>query len=328
MPRYGYHASHEQFAPADLLRWVQRAESAGFAAGMCSDHLMPWLTTHRDGCGFAYAWLGAALQATGLPYGVVTAPGQRHHPTMVAQAAATLAQMYPGRFWLAVGSGEAANEHVTGDAWPDKPTRMARLRECVDIIRALWAGETVNHDGLVRVRDGRVYTTATEPPALIAAAVSAETAHWAGGWADGMVTVDAPLDQVRRVVEAFREGGGEGRPVRLQYHLSWARTEDEALRHAYDQWRHAALGPPLLWELELPEHFDAAVGTPSPESLRDTVVIGADPAWHAARLAEYAALGFDQILLHNVGPNQDEFIDVFGAEVLPTLAEQTGVTRR
>ena len=129
MTRYGFHASHEQISPAVLLRDVQHAERAGFDMAMCSDHFSPW--SERQGqSAFAWSWLGAALQATSLPFGVVNAPGQRYHPAIIAQAASTLSAMYPGRFWAALGTGEASNEHITGEIWPRKDVRNARLREC------------------------------------------------------------------------------------------------------------------------------------------------------------------------------------------------------
>src|SRR5687767_3285197 len=154
MPRIGYHASHEQFPPSALLRLAQRAVAAGFGAVMCSDHLHPW-SEAQGHSGFAWSWLGAAMQATDVPFGVVNAPGYRYHPVIIAQAAATLAEMFPGRFWLAVGSGENVNEHITGQPWPPKHTRNDRLKECVDVMRALWAGEMVNHRGLVQVVDAK-----------------------------------------------------------------------------------------------------------------------------------------------------------------------------
>src|SRR5690606_31483102 len=116
MPIIGFHASHEQIDPGSLLKAVKLAEAAGFDAAMSSDHFAPW--SERQGqSGFAWSWLGAAMQATSLPFGIVTAPGQRYHPAIVAQGAATLCQMFPDRFWMALGSGEAANEHITGDRW-------------------------------------------------------------------------------------------------------------------------------------------------------------------------------------------------------------------
>ncbi|MFC7648526.1 LLM class flavin-dependent oxidoreductase [Streptosporangium lutulentum] len=139
MTTYGFHSSHEQIHPAELLKAVTRAEQAGFEAAMSSDHFSPW--SERQGqSGFAWSWLGAALQATELPFGVVNAPGQRYHPAIIAQAIGTLGAMFPGRFWAALGTGEASNEHITGDRWPRKELRTTRLRECVDVIRALLAG--------------------------------------------------------------------------------------------------------------------------------------------------------------------------------------------
>src|SRR5690349_2948191 len=157
MTAIGFHCSHEQIDPAQLLLDVQQAEQAGFAAAMSSDHFSPW--SERQGeSGFAWTFLGAALASTRLPFGVVTAPGQRYHPAITAQAIATLAQMFPGRFWAALGSGEASNEHITGQGWPRKDLRDQRLEECVGIIRALLRGEVVNHDGLVQVDNARLWT--------------------------------------------------------------------------------------------------------------------------------------------------------------------------
>src|ERR687894_1681367 len=144
----GFHNSHEQVHPAELLRAVQHAEEVGFTAAMCSDHFAPW-NKAQGHSGFAWSWLGAALQATDLPLGVVNAPGQRYHPAIIAQAIASLSAMFEGRFWVALGSGENANEHITGGRWPRKEQRNARLGECVEVIRALLAGEEVSHDGLV-----------------------------------------------------------------------------------------------------------------------------------------------------------------------------------
>src|SRR3954449_12813059 len=157
MPVIGFHSSHEQIHPAELLTAVRHAEEVGFTAAMCSDHIAPW-NLDQGHSGFAWSWLGAALATTSLPFGVVNAPGQRYHPAIIAQAAATLAAMFPGRFWVALGSGENVNEHITGTRWPRKDVRDARLRECVAIIRALLAGEEVTHHGLVTVDRARICT--------------------------------------------------------------------------------------------------------------------------------------------------------------------------
>jgi probable non-F420 flavinoid oxidoreductase len=315
--RVALHCSHEQVPPSALLRATQHAEQAGFDGGMSSDHFSPW--SERQGeSGFAWSFLGAALATTSLPFGVVNAPGQRYHPAIIAQAAASLAEMFPDRLWIALGTGEASNEHITGDRWPPKPERTARLRECVDVMRALFAGEEVSHRGHVVVDRARLWTLPATPPPLYGAAVSEATAGWAASWADGLATVNAAPEQLRRVVDAYRSAGGRGELV-LQVHLSWAATEEEALRIAHDQWRTNVFSPPVCWDLELVEHFDEAARHVDPEDMRGSVLVSSDPARHVAWLQEAVGLGFEELFLHHVGRDQREFIDVFGARVLPEL---------
>ncbi|GAA4188247.1 TIGR03885 family FMN-dependent LLM class oxidoreductase [Streptosporangium oxazolinicum] len=317
MATYGFHSSHEQIHPAELLKAVTRAEQAGFAAAMSSDHFSPW--SERQGqSGFAWSWLGAALQATNLPFGVVNAPGQRYHPAIIAQAIGTLGAMFPGRFWAALGTGEASNEHITGDHWPRKELRKRRLRECVDIIRAMLAGEEVSHDGLVTVDRARLWTRPDVPPKLVGAAVSVDTARWCAEWADGLITVGGPVDRLREVIGAYRDAGGKGK-VALQVHLSWAESDDEAMAIAHDQWRSNVFSPPVSWDLETAELFDVVSADVSPEKVAEAVNVSSDLGWHAARINEYAELGFEEIYLHHVGQEQAAYIDAFGAKVLPQL---------
>ena len=319
MPVVGLHCSHEQIPPSRLLEDARHAEAAGFGAIMSSDHFSPW--SERQGeSGFAWSWLGAAMGATALPFGVVNAPGQRYHPAIVAQAAATLCEMFPGRLWVALGTGEASNEHITGDPWPGKATRNARLRECVEVMRALFSGETVTHDGLVRVDRAKLHTLPPEPPPLIGPAISVETARWAGEWADGLATVNQPRAKLEEMIDAFRSNGGEEKRLVLQVHLSWAPSEEDALRIAHDQWRTNVFPPPTCWDLELHEDFDRLARDVTPDQVRDTVLVSADLARHAGWLDELAALGFDEINLHHVGQDQSAFIDAFGEHVLPRLA--------
>ena len=303
--------------PLEVADAVVLAEQAGFGAAMCSDHIAPW--SERQGhSAFAWSWLGAALQATNLSFGVVNAPGQRYHPAIIAQAIATLSAMYEGRFWVALGSGEASNEHITGGGWPRKERRNQRLRECVEIIRALLAGEEVSHDGLVTVDRAKVWTLPQTQPELIAAAVSAETAGWAAEWADGLATVAQPHDALRGVIDAYRGNGGVGRLV-LQVHVSWAPTDDEALAIAYDQWRSNVFGAAVSWELETVEGFDEAAKHVRPEDVAKGVLVSSDPAVHAQTLQDYLDLGFDDIFVHHVGQEQTGFIETYGSHVLPQL---------
>jgi len=314
----GFHASHEQIAPSQLLEAVVAAEEVGFDTAMCSDHFAPW-SVRQGQSGHAWVWLGAALQATTFDIGVVTSPGQRYHPAVSAQAFATLGQMFPSRFWVALGSGEALNEHVTGDKWPDKETRDVRLLESASMIRRLLAGETVTHHQLVEIDRARLWTLPGEVPPLLGAAISTETAHKVGGWGDGMITVNQPISRLREVIDAFRSGGGEGKPIYLQVHLSWAQNDDEARRIAHDQWRTNLFPSELATELAFPELFDQAARFVQLSDLEEAVLISADPQRHVTWLAELADLGFERIYLHQVGQEQRPFIEAFGEKVLPEL---------
>lgn len=318
MTRIGYHASHEQYRPSTLLTYVQQAEQAGFEGAMCSDHFHPW-SDEQGHSGFAWSWLGSALQATSLGMGVVCAPGQRYHPAMIAQAAATLAEMYEDRLWVALGSGQNLNEHITGDRWPRKEERNERLLESVDVIRALWAGDTVNHKGHFVVDDAKLYTRPETAPTIVGAAITPETARWVGSWADALITIAHPVDELREVVSAFREGGGEGKPMLLQTQLSYAPTYDEALAKAHEEWRTNILDSPVLTDLRMPDDFTAVAEFVKPDDVAESVIVSADLSEHTDRLQELVELGFDQILLHNVNRDQEGFIDAFGSRVLPEL---------
>ena len=317
----GFHCSHEQISPAQLLRDVQQAEQAGFTAGMSSDHFSPWSARQAES-GFAWSFLGAALATTGLPFGVVNAPGQRYHPAIIAQAIATLAQMFPNRFWAALGSGEASNERVTGEVWPRKEVRDRRLVECVTVIRRLLQGEEVTHEGLVHVNRARLWTLPETIPDLVGPAVTPETATLHAAWADGLITVNQPDDALRRVMAAYREAGGRG-PGRLQIHLSWAPTDEEALAIAHDQWRTNVFSPPVCWDIETVEAFDVIGEAVSPEKVKQSVRVSSDLGRQAEWLHEYVEQGWDELYIHFVGQRQREFIDAFGEHVLPQLSPTT-----
>lgn len=319
MTRYGYHASHEQYPPGELLSLVQRAGAAGFDGVLASDHFHPWLEENGHS-GFVWSWLGAALHATpSTDFGTVCATGDRYHPAIIAQAAATLAEMFPGRFWVALASGEAVNEHVTGNPWPSKEERRERLRECAEVVRALWAGETVTHHGRVVVEDARLYSRPRTPPLQIAAAVSEESAEWAGGWADGVITTGRPREEMVAFIEAFHRGGGAGKPVFVQHALSWAPRVEDARREAWEQWRFAPLGGPELWDLRTPADFARATRDVTPDEVAKSVRVSADLDEHAAWLGAYRELRVERVYCFNVGRNQREFIDAFGERVLPQL---------
>lgn len=316
--RVGYHCSHEQFTPGALVRYAKLAERAGFGAIMSSDHFRPWSRTQGES-GFVWSWLGAAMQATSLPFGTLCIPGGwRFHPALVAQASASLAEMFPGRLrWIAAGSGEALNECMTAQGWPDKAERDRRQEAAVEIMRALWRGEEVDVESPVPTRKARVYTLPGSPIDVVAPALTPETARRAGRWADGLITVNAPRDELQEMLDAFREGGGAGKPVYLQVHLSWDPSEHEARMEAWRQWRFNCVDPAQAAELEMPEDFEAATNSVTPEEMDEQVRISADLSRQADWLEEDFAMGFDGVFVHQVGLEQEAFIDAFGREVLP-----------
>ncbi|MCP3140722.1 TIGR03885 family FMN-dependent LLM class oxidoreductase [Pyxidicoccus xibeiensis] len=315
----GYHASHEQFPPSELLRLAQKADAAGFTAALNSDHFHPW-NEAQGHSGFAWSWMGAALATTKLTsVGVVNAPGQRYHPAIIAQALGTLAEMFPGRAWAALGSGQLVNEGITGDTWPPKDLRNARLRECVDVMRALFRGETVTHRGLVRVEEAKLYSRPATPPMLVGAAITPQTAEWVGSWADALITVSKPPEELRKMVDAFRRGGGEGKPMFLKVQLSWAPEEAVALQGAMEQWGTNIFASSVLTDLRRPAQFEEMARTVQPKDLEGHVRVSSSLQRHVDWLAEDVRLGFSRLYLHNVNRGQDAFIEAFAQHVLPAL---------
>jgi G6PDH family F420-dependent oxidoreductase len=239
---------------------------------------------------------------------------------IAAQAIATLEEMFPGRFWACLGSGEAMNEHVTGDPWPPKRLRDERLDESHQIIARLLAGEEVSHEGRVRVHRARVWSRPSTAPPLYAAAVASETAAHVARWADGLVTVAQERAALDDVVAAYREAGGRG-PLSVQVHVSLGDDDASALATARDQWRHAAVTGPRLWDIEQPEDFDDAAVDLDDEALHKSVLIASDAGELAERVANIVDGRFDRAYIHDVSQDQSRFIARAGRELLPALRE-------
>lgn len=303
-----YHASHEQFSPRHLLSLVCMAERAGFDAIHASDHFHPW--SKRQGqSGFTLSWIGAAMQATLLPFSMVCTPGQRLHPAIVAQAVATLAEMFPGRFTLELGSGEALNESITGDPWPSKQHRNERLKESYHIIKQLLKGEEVTFRGHIHVDHAKLYTLPQLPPLLLCAAISEQTTAWVATFADGLLTTAGEVNDIRKKMQVFRNNGGEGKPVYIQFAFSYAGTEKEALEGAYDQWRSNLLSTDRLANLSRVEQFDNAAKSVTIEDVKNSIPVYTDMTALREQLHTYAQLGVDEIILHNVNRMQELFIE-------------------
>jgi coenzyme F420-dependent glucose-6-phosphate dehydrogenase len=321
MTRYSYHVSHEQHSPRDLLRYVQLAEAAGFDAAFSSDHLQPWGPAQGHS-GFTWSWLGAALQATArLHFSAITVPGGwRYHPVVLAQAIATLAVMYPGRVpWVALGSGEALNEACLGSGWPSKSDRQQRVQKAALAMRELMRGERVSQPAPVAIDDARLWVRPDTPVPLVGAATSVETAHWCGNWADGLLTVASRFDKLQALVQAFRAGGGAGKPVHVKVDVCWAPDGDEALRAAHAQWRYNAAGGHVDEDTRHPEDFDRLTRHLAPEDMREHVFVSHELDAHVEHLRQWTSVGADTIDIHQVAGDQAAFIRQFGERVLPAL---------
>jgi len=328
MTTIGYAAMLEQFHPTELLDWCAQAEEAGFEAGfMVSEHFHPW-TPQQGQSAFAWSFMGALGQRTSLNFGTaVTCPGFRYHPAVIAHAAATLGAMYPGRFYLGLGAGEALNEHVVGGEWPEIGIRSAMMFESIEIINKLFTGKTVKHKGEhFTLESARLYTIPPEDkrvPVYVATA-GPINAKKTGKFADGIITVGAADEKIAMLWDKYEEGAREAgkdvtsSPKMLQIHVSWARTDEEAIENAMVEWPNGGMAFPKQ-DIKNPEDFAAMAKLVRPEHFKNRVLMTSDLEAHTKHIQHYVDMGFDEIHLHNVGRDQAEFIEVFGKEVIPNL---------
>jgi G6PDH family F420-dependent oxidoreductase len=313
----GYWLSSEEHPPQALVANAVAAERAGIATAMISDHFHPW-TPEQGQSPFVWAVLGGIAQATHrLRIGTgVTAPMLRLHPAVVAHATATVATLMPGRFFLGLGTGERLNEQVTGERWPTPAERRDRLAEAVDVIRRLLAGEEVSFRGRhVTVEHAQLYTRPAEPPPVVIAATGRRGATLAGEHGDGMVAVRADP----ALVDAFESSGGAGKPVLGQIHVCWAADPAQARRTALRYWPIAALAGRSRVELARPAEFAALSGLVREDDIARTVVCGPDPQPYLDAITSYAAAGFTELYLHQIGPDQAGFLRFYAEHLAPAL---------
>jgi coenzyme F420-dependent glucose-6-phosphate dehydrogenase len=310
----GYAISSEEHGSLDLVRHAQRAEQSGFPYALISDHFHPW-TDLQGESPFVWGVLGAMAASTEtLRVGTgVTCPTIRTHPAIIAQAAATAASLMPGRFFLGVGTGENLNEHILGDRWPSARERLEMLDEAVQVMRLLWKGELTSFAGDYYIVDNaRIYTLPDEPVEVVVAAAEPDAVELAARIGDGLVST-APEEEL---VQAYLEADGKG-PRYGQVTVCWAETEEDALRTAADVWPIAGLKGPLTQELPLPEHFEEAAAMVSEDDIAERIVCGPDPERHIAGIEKFVDAGFDHVYVHQVGPDQEGFLDFYEREILP-----------
>lgn len=316
MTSVGYALSSEEHGPRALARNARAAEEAGFSFALVSDHFHPWIERHPHSP-FVWGVLGAIAEATDrLIVGTgVTCPTMRIHPAIIAHAAATAAELMPGRFFLGVGTGENLNEHVLGCAWPEWDVRAEMLEEAVEVIRTLWSGETTSHRGRhYTVQNARLFTLPEDLPRIHVAAGGPRMAEMAGRIGDGFIGTgpDAAL------IDAYRAAGGDG-PRYGQVSICWAPSEREARRTAHEWWPTAALKGEVTQELPNPAQFTDLVSIVTEDQVAEAITCGPDPKVHLDAIQAFIDAGYDHVYLHQVGPDQDGFLDFARRKLLPEL---------
>ncbi len=316
--RVGYWLSSEEHRPATLVANAARAEEVGFGIAGISDHFHPW-TPQQGQSPFVWTMLGAIAERTSdlaITTGV-TAPIIRMHPAIVAHASATAAALLPGRFRLGVGTGERLNEHVTGAPWPRPDLRREMLAEAVGVIRELWTGKPVDHYGThYTVEKAQLFTLPERPPPVIVAGSSSSSAKLAGRIGDGFFGVIPNSAHV----DTFEGAGGKGKPRAAQIHVCWAANTEDALATAHRWWPNAALKGSALTELPHPKDFAEVLSLARPEDVASSVALGPDPQVHLDAIASFVQAGFNEIYVHQIGPDQEGFFSFYEKEILPALA--------
>src|SRR3954470_15608842 len=231
--KLGYFLSCEEFGPHELLRQARLAEAAGFDRVWISDHYHPWVDAQGQSA-FVWSMIGALSQACGLEITTaVTCPTVRIHPAVIAQAAATSAVLTGGRFRLGIGTGEALNEHIFGDAWPEADVRLEMLEEAVEIMRELWKGGNVSYRGKhYTVENARIYTLPEKPVEILVSGFGPKAIEVAARIGEGYISTMPDGEMVQQ----FRAGGGGKRTCQAGFKAAFAATEDEGARLAYEKW--------------------------------------------------------------------------------------------
>lgn len=317
MKRLGYALSSEEHAPNDLVRNARRAEDAGFTFALISDHFHPWLDSQGHSP-FVWSVIGGIAQATErLELGTgVTCPTMRTHPAIIAQAAATSAAMMPGRFFLGVGSGEALNEHIIGEPWPPAETRLAMLEEAIEVIRELWKGDDVTFYGdFFTVENARIYTLPDKLPGIYVAAGGKKSAELAGRAGDGLITTSPNPD----TAETFDNGGKAGRTKIGQVSVCVADSEEQAIRISKEIWANAAIPGELSQELPMPAHYEQAAKLVTDENIAEAVICVQDPERHIEAIQEYFDAGYNDVYIHQIGREQENFFRFYEEKVMPKL---------
>ncbi len=314
----GYFLSCEEFTPRELVDQAQMAQRAGLDRLWISDHYHPW-NDEQGQSPFVWSMIGALAGATSGMHvtTAVTCPTVRIHPAVIAQAAATSAVLLEGRFSLGVGSGEALNEHILGDAWPEAEVRLEMLEEAIAVIRGLWEGGQYSHRGThYTVENARIYTLPERLPDILVSGFGPKAVELAGRIGDGYCAVMPEAELVQR----FRSAGGGDRLVQGGTKVCWGPDADACVSTVHRLWPNEGLPGELAQVLPTPSHFEQASGLVTEEMIAESVPCGPDVDRIVAVFQEFADAGFDELYVQQIGPRQQEFFDVLGREILPRFS--------
>ena len=330
--RYGYKASAEQFAPRELLTFSRTAEFAGLDSVAVSDHFQPW--RHRTGhAPNSLVWLGALAQATErvqLATSVLT-PTLRYHPSIVAQAFATLGCLAPGRVILGVGTGEAMNETpATAAEWPGAKERRMRMAEAIRLIRRLWSEERVTFEGeYYRTHRATIYDRPEQQVPIYIAASGPLAAKLAGRAGDGFICTSGKAPELyEQLLASVGEGAGAaGRDPAsiarmIEIKVSYDRDPERALT-ACEWWAALALSGDEKRGVEDPVELERLADA-NLDRAHTRFIVTDDPDECVERIRPYVELGFDHLVFHGPGADQARFLDAFCTDVLPRLRAAFG----
>jgi G6PDH family F420-dependent oxidoreductase len=317
--KIGYFLSSEEFTPRELVRQARLAEEAGFSALWISDHYHPWNDAQGESA-FVWSVIGALAEAVTLPVTTaVTAPTLRIHPAIMAQAAATSAALLgDGRFRFGVGTGEALNEHILGDHWPQADARLDMLEEAIEIIRELWTGKQVSHDGQhYLVENARIYTLPDELPPIYVSGFGPKAIDLAARIGDGFCTVGPQADDIQR----FRANGGGDKVVQAGAKVCFGDDKAECVKTVHRLWPNEALPGELAQILPTPAHFEQAAELVTEEMIEESVPCGPDLEEHIEHLTQFKEAGVDELYVGQIGAGHDAFFKAYAETVLPRLAD-------
>jgi coenzyme F420-dependent glucose-6-phosphate dehydrogenase len=330
MTRIGYLTALEQYQPQMALEQAKNAARAGFDTIWVTDHFHPWVHTGAA-AGFAWAWIAsAAARIDGTCFGTaVTPPLLRYHPGLIAQAFATLSQLYPGRINLGLGTGEAINELPLGYRFPEYAERNARLEEALKIIRGLWDGQTLRFRGdYYTLKNARLYTKPSQKIPIYVAASGAKSAELAGKYGDGLMTVSKlgtePGPYLSMMMEAVKAGASKAGRDASQIDKS------TLIKVSYDEDYDRALKSCRFWATTLiPWPIKTLMGDPvdiesmarliSDDAIKAYFVVSDSPEEHLNKVKELFSAGYTNIIVHSTSPDQAKMAAMYAKKVIPYL---------